>query len=142
MPTNRLKCCVLFFVFLSAITWAPVLTAAEKNDFITRVNEHYKNTLDINIFALSHHYLNKPSRGSNYWDAEMPNRLMSYRRVEIDLAKKHFYDNDVHYFAGGRLIDRVQFQNDTQSYFYERNGSTLGKRAIKQSMNRFDGAMG
>lgn len=72
----------------------------------------------------------------------MPNRGMSYRRVEIDLKRKHFYDNDVHYPQDGRLLDRVQFQNDSHSYFYEQNGSSLGKAVIQQSMCRFDDAMG
>jgi len=109
---------------------------------MAKLEAHYRATTDINTFALSHHYLNKPARTSDYWDQSMPNRFMSYRRVEIDLNKKHFYDNDVHYFPGGKLIDRVQFQNDSQSYLYERNGSTLGKQILKQSMSRFDSAMG
>lgn len=120
----------------------PCFSAEEKSALMTKLKAHYKATADIDTFALSHHYLNKPARTSDYWDQGMPNRFMSYRRVEIDLNKKHFYDNDVHYFPGGRLIDRVQFQNESQSYLYERNGSTFGKKVLKQSMSRFDSAMG
>jgi transcription termination factor NusB len=66
---------------------------------------------------------------------------MSHRLVEVDLVKRHYFDSDVHYSSGGQLFDRVQFQNDTESYFYERNGSSLGKGVIKQSMDLFDRAM-
>jgi len=63
---------------------------------------------------------------------------MSIRTVEVDFARKHFYDNDILYFPGGLLFDRVHFQNDEESYYYEKTGVFLGKGVVKQGMNRFD----
>ena len=135
----------VIFLLLIGVLLSTLSTAAYSTNLkhiLEKIHQHYQHTLPITAFTLSHHYLNKPYRSLNYWDHEMPNRMMSYRLVEIDMEKKHFYDNDVHYTVGGRLLDRVQFQNDHQSLFYEKNGSTLGKVAIKQSMQRFDVAMG
>jgi len=112
--------------------------ASDTEDFLNKLKSHYKDTLHINAFSLNHHFLNKRYRGKNYWDFNMPNRAMSIRTVEIDLERKHYYDNDILYFPGGLLYDRVQFQNDTEGYFYEKSGVFLGKAIIKQDMNRFD----
>jgi len=120
----------------------PNVWANEVQDFVVRLKTEYEATLPIKAFSLSHHYLNKHHRDLDYWDYQQLNRNMSLRVVEVDFANKHFYDNDVHYLSGGRLIDRVQFQNDKESYFYEKNGGTLGKHVFKQSMGRFDRAMG
>jgi hypothetical protein len=57
---------------------------------------------------------------------------------EVDLVNKHFYDNDILYSPGGQIFDRVQFQNDTQSYYYEKNGNFLGKRFLNRGMDNFD----
>jgi len=112
--------------------------ANDAENFVNKLKSHYKDTLHIKAFSLNHHFLNKRYRGKNYWDFNMPNRAMSIRTVEIDLEKKHYYDNDILYFPGGLLYDRVQFQNDTEGYFYEKSGAFLGKAIIKQDMNRFD----
>jgi len=112
--------------------------ANDAENFVDKLKSHYKDTLHIKAFSLNHHFLNKRYRGKNYWDFNMPNRAMSIRTVEIDLEKKHYYDNDILYFPGGLLYDRVQFQNDTEGYFYEKSGAFLGKAIIKQDMNRFD----
>ena len=64
---------------------------AEK--FIDKLKTHYQETLPITAFSLNHHYLNKQYRDLDYWDYQRPNRIMAQRAMEIDLVKKHFYDN-------------------------------------------------
>lgn len=129
------------FTYMTVFTITiPTAFAGEVEEFVAKIKTHYQKTLPIKAFSLNHHYLNKRYRDHNYWDYQTPNRNMSQRVVEVDLVKKLFYDNDIHYLSGGQLIDRVQFQNDKESYFYERNGSTLGKRMLKQSLSRFKGA--
>jgi len=135
--------------FLPAVTFAlsglaafiiivPAASAAEINDYVTKLKSHYQETLSIKAFSLNHHYTNKQYRDHNYWDYQTPNVYMSVRTVEMDLAKKHFYDNDLIYFSGGRLYDRAQFQNDTESFFYERSATNYGKAVLRRGMNRFD----
>jgi hypothetical protein len=115
----------------------PTVLAGETEDFVAKLKRHYQNTLPITAFSLSHHYLNTQYRDHNYWDYKTPNKIMAQRTVEIDLVKKHFYDNDIYYTSGGRLLDRVHFENDTQSFAYEMNGSFLGKRIINQGKGNF-----
>jgi len=115
----------------------PTAYAEEAEKFVAKLKNHYQSTLNINAFSLSHHYLNKQYRSHDYWDYQTPNRIMAQRTVEIDLVNKHFYDNDIYYTSGGRLLDRAHFQNDTHSFAYEMNGSSLGKRIINQGMGQF-----
>jgi len=68
---------------------------------------------------------------------KVPNRTVAQRTVEIDLIKEHFYDNDVVYASGGRLLDRVQFLGDKGSFAYERNGLSTGKRIYNQDTVNF-----
>jgi len=112
--------------------------AGEAEDFVAKVKTHYQETLTIKAFSLNSHFTNKQYRDHNYWDYQTPNVYMSVRTTEVDLVKKHFYDNDIIYYAGGRLYDRVQFQNDTESFFYERSATTYGKAVISNGMDRFD----
>tara|TARA_R110000737_G_scaffold352819_1_gene400512 strand:+ start:434 stop:1837 length:1404 start_codon:yes stop_codon:yes gene_type:complete len=113
-------------------------SAGEAEEFVDKLKTHYQKTLPIKVFSLSYHYLNKQSWGHNYWDYRTPNRIMAQRTVEVDLVKKHFFDNDILYSPGGQLNDMTQFQNDTQSYYYEKNGSFLGKRFRNEGMDNFD----
>ncbi|WP_299246199.1 hypothetical protein [uncultured Aquimarina sp.] len=106
-------------------------------DFVAKIKKHYQKTLSIKAFSLNHHYLNKQYRDHDYWDYQTPNRIMSQRVVEVDLVKKHFYDNDIYYTSGGLLLDRAHFQNDKESFAYERNGSYWGKRILNQGMGNF-----
>jgi len=125
-------------MLLLSLFKANIVKADEVQHFVNKLKDHYQDTLPIKAFSLNHHFLNKQYRDKNYWDFKMPNRAMSIRTVEVDLEKKHYYDNDILYFPGGLLFDRVQFQNDTQAYYYEKSGAFLGKAVIKQNMNRFD----
>ncbi len=124
--------CVALFIIT-----APKALATETEEFVAKLKIHYQKTLAINAFSLSHHYLNKQYRSHDYWDHLTPNRSMAQRTVEVDLVNKHFYDNDIYYTSGGRLLDRVHFQSDKESFAYEKNGSSLGKRIINQGMGSF-----
>jgi len=115
----------------------PTALANEAKEFVAKLKTHYQSTLTINAFSLSHHYLNRQYRSHNYWDYQTPNRIMAQRTVEIDLVKKHFYDNDIYYTSGGLLLDRAHFENDTQSFAYEMNGNSMGKRIINQGLGQF-----
>ena len=128
-------------ITLLSITIATVsvsTSASEAKDFVAKLKTHYQKTRSINAFSLSYHFLNKRYRESEYWDYQTPDRVMSQRMIEIDLVKKHFADSDLLYAPGGLVNDRIQFQNDTQSYYYETNGSFLGKRYFNEGMGRFD----
>jgi len=122
---------------LFTITVASV-QAGEAEEFVDKLKTHYQKTLSIKAFSLGYHFLNKQYRDNDYWDYQMPNRVMSQRMIEIDLVKKHFSDSDILYSPGGRVNNRTQFQNDTESYYYEPNGSYLGKRYFNQGMGNFD----
>lgn len=112
--------------------------ATDSQTFFNKLKEHYQPTQSIEKFSLNYHFYNKQYRSQSYWDFQSPDRVLSVRMVEIDTTKKHFYDNDVLYGPGGHILDRVQFQNDTHSYYYEKNGNYLGKRYFNEGMENFD----
>lgn len=116
--------------------------AGQSESFVEKLNQHYKNTLTINAFSLRYHFLNKQYRDNNYWDFRTPNRVMSQRMVEVDMSKKHFYDNDILYYSGGRLFDRAQFQNDKESLYYEKSATTYGKAIINKGLGNYDRFIG
>ena len=122
---------------LCATSWA-----GEVEEFVTTLKAHYQDTLSIKKYSLNYHFYNKQYRARNYWDYEIPNRVLSVRMVEVDTVNKHFYDNDILYGPGGEILDRAQFQNDTHSYYYERNGNYLGKRYFNEGLENFDRFMG
>ena len=115
-----------------------MVSAGEPEDFVAELKEHYKNTLSIKAFSLRYHFLNKLYRSHEYWDYQTPNRVMSQRMMEVDMEKKQFYDNDILYYSGGRLFDRAQFQNDKESFYYEKSNTVYGKAVINQGMDNFD----
>lgn len=127
-----------FIGMIFFIITIPVASAEEVTDFVAKLKVHYQKTLPIKTYSLNYHFLNKQYRDNNYWDYQTPNRHMSVRMIEVDLEKRHFYDNDILYFSGGLLWDRVQFQNDTESYYYEKSGGFMGKGVIKQDLGNFD----
>ncbi len=130
--TLAFACITLFTITITSVQ------AGEAEKFVDKLKIHYQKTLPIKAFSLSYHFLNKQYRDQNYWDYKVPNRVMSQRMIEVDLVKKHFADSDILYSIGGLVNDRIQFQNDTQSYYYEPNGSFLGKRYFNQGMDNFD----
>lgn len=115
-----------------------VSVVSDSEAFLNKLKSHYESTRSIKKFSLNYHFLNKQYRSENYWDYNVPNRVLSVRMVEVDMEKKHFYDNDILYTQGGQILDRAQFQNDTHSYYYERNGNHLGKRYYNQGLGNFD----
>lgn len=138
MLVKQLTClkkttCLLLFCCILPSAWA-----GETEQFVAKLKAHYEDTLSIAAFTLKYHFLNRQYRVLNYWDFQAPNLHMSQRVVEVDLEKKHFYDNDVLYYAGGRLFDRVQFQNDNESLFYEKSATVLGREVFRLDMDNFD----
>jgi len=119
----------------------PTAFAGEIEDYVDKLNTHYQKTRSITAFSLNQHFTNKQYRDLNYWDYKAPNVYMSVRSTEVDLARKHFYDNDILYYAGGRLYDRVKMQNGTESFFYERSATTIGKAIQSRGMDNFDKSM-
>ena len=103
-PRKLAFACVTLFTLMAASTSA-FASKSEAEEFVAKVKSHYQNTLHINAFSLSHHYLNRQYRDHDYWDYQTPNRIMAQRTVEIDLVKEHFYDNDILYTSGGQLLD-------------------------------------
>lgn len=126
--------CVVMLCFVPSHAWA---TNAE--EFIVKLHAHYEPTLKIQSFTLQYHFLNSVYRDNHFWDYKTPNRHWSRRTIEVDIENRQFYDNDTLYFTGGRVYDRVQFQNDTESFFYEKSGSSLGKAIVRRGMSNFDG---
>jgi hypothetical protein len=132
------KLMLTLFSLLSITLAAYEAPAGEVEDYIDKLKAHYQNTLSINTYSIKYHFLNRRYQDQNYWDYQTPNLYMSQRVVEVDLEKRQFYDNDIVYFAGGRLYDRAQFQSDTESYFYERSATVLGRAVEQRDMNNFD----
>lgn len=119
-------------LFTTTTAWA-----GEAEDFVAKLKIHYQKAPTLEVFALNYHYLGKENP-YQAWDYQSPERYMALRMVEIDLVKKHFVERDIHHFSGGLTFDRVQFQNDKESLFYDRNGLSLGKRILKQSLDSFE----
>jgi len=105
MKVNLTRYALIFsFASMTLFTFAiPRVWAGEIEDFVAKLKTHYQKTLPIKAFSLNQHFTNKQYRDLNYWDYQKPNVYMSVRSAEVDLAKKHFYDNDILYYAGGRL---------------------------------------
>lgn len=134
---NRLRGLIASTIAYLALVTANA-SAGEAESFVHKLKSHYQQTRSITKFSLNYHFLNKQYRSLDYWDHQSPDRVMSLRMVEVDLEKKHFYDNDILYAPGGKILDRVQFQNDHHSYYYEKNGNFLGKRFLNRGMANFD----
>jgi len=124
--------CLVFATVISPSSWA-----GDAEIFITKLKKHHQHAPPLEVFALNYHYLGG-SDPYQSWDYQSPDRYMALRMVEIDLVKKHFVENDIHHFPDGVTANRVQFQNDNESFFYDKNGLALGKGLIKQSMESFD----
>ncbi|MBO6505835.1 MAG: hypothetical protein JJ850_02140 [Kordiimonadaceae bacterium] len=135
-PFRAFKSLVLGWLIL--LSFVNAASASDVEEYLAKLHSHYEKTRSISAFSLKLHFLNRQYRDENYWDFQSPNVHMSQRLVEVDLAKRHFYDNDILYFAGGRLFDRVQFQNDTESLFYEKSATSIGRAVLPRGMDNFD----
>ncbi len=139
MKVNQ-KCYLLKLILAGItllITMIPISWAGEAEDFVAKLKIHYQKAPKLKVFSLNYHYLGASSPYQT-WDYQLPDRYMALRMVEIDLVKRHFVENDIHHFPGGRTFNRIQFQNDKESLFYDKNGLALGKRIIKQNMDSFE----
>ncbi|MDP2635680.1 MULTISPECIES: MBL fold metallo-hydrolase [unclassified Pseudoalteromonas] len=125
---------LLSIVALSSFTLSTY--ANEAKSFISLIKTHYQSTSSIETFSLTHSYLGR-SDPYQSWDFQAPTRYKAFKITEIDTKKQHYYQNVVHNFTGGQYFDEVHFQNDEESLRYERNGISLGKSAIEQSLNSF-----
>jgi len=126
----------LWFGLLSVST--PLVALAQDSEiFINKLKSHYHDTRSITAFSITYRYLGK-SDAYQSWDYQSPSRYIAFKVTEMDLTKKHYVQNVVHHFTGGRLLDEVHFQNDHESLRYEKNGLTLGKRVSKQKMDSFE----
>ena len=131
---------IFVFIFISLMCLVSVMSNSFANDaksYVNKLKNHYQDYPQLETFSLNYHYL---GGGDPYqaWDYQTPERYIAIRMVEIDLVNRLFVENDVHHFPDGQTFDRIQFQNDSQSLFYDRNGLHLGKRIRQQSMESFD----
>jgi len=123
--------CITLFTIMTPKVWA-----TEAEDFVVKLKKHYQRIPSLKAFSLTQHYLQaSPDQARDY---QAPNRWTAYKETEFDLDKKHYLENVIHHFTGGLRYDEVHFQNDNESFRYEKNGIPYGKRIIKQSMNSFE----
>ena len=123
-------CMTLFTITL------PTAWAGMAEDFVVKLKVHYQKTPPIKAFSLTQHYLE--SRPYRAWDYQAPNRWTASKVTEFDLDKKHYFESVIHHYTGGLKFDEIHFQNDTQSFRYEKNGIPYGKRIVKQSMGSYE----
>ena len=126
-----------FVVLSGVISFTFNAQASEVKTFIDSLKTHYQSTSSINAFSLTHNYLGR-SDPYQSWDFQAPTRYKAFKITDIDMNKQHYYQNVVHHYTGGLYFDEVHFQNNEQSWRYERNGISLGKRAIEQKMTSFN----
>jgi hypothetical protein len=127
---------ILLGLILSIIL-IPAVSAESVEDYLIKLKDHYQKYPKLEVFSLNYHYLgtNDPI---DTWDYKAPERYMALRMVEIDLLRKQFVERDIHHFSGGQTYNRVQFRNDKESAFYDKNGLSLGKGILRQSVDSFE----
>lgn len=141
--TGYSKTCAYFFLILMfglfSITM-PAVQAEEVEKFINKLQLHYKQTRTITAFSMTHNYLYLGHNAAySSWDYQAPNRYMAFKVTEFDLEQEHYFENVIHHYPGGRKLDEVHFQNNTNSFRYAKNGLPYGKRIVKQSMDDYQG---
>jgi hypothetical protein len=134
---------LLAFAFIKMAVLTIFISTAcvvKAEDFVDKLKTHYQKTLLIKSFSMTHNYLYLGPNGAySSWDYQAPNRYTAFKVTEFDLEKKHYVESVAHNYPGGRKLDEVHFQNDTESFRYEKNGVPYGKRLIKQSLDDYDG---
>jgi len=119
---------------------APTVSAGETDDFVTKLKIHYQKTQSITGFSMTHNYLYLGHNASySSWDYQAPNRYTAFKVTEFDLEKKHYFENVIHNYSGGRKLDEIHFHNDTDSFRYAKNGLPYGKRLKSQDMDDYEG---
>jgi len=133
-----LKAIAFISVAITSIT-APTTWAGETEDFIAKLKRHYHKTQLITSFSMTHNYLYLGSNASyRSWDFKAPSRYTAFKVTEFDLEKEHYFENVIHNYSGGRKLDEVHFQNDTDSFRYAKNGLPYGKRIVRQEMDDYE----
>jgi len=134
---------LLKLVFISIAiftTTVPTASAGEAEDFIAKLKIHYQKTQLITGFSMNHNYLYLGHNASySSWDYQAPNRYTAFKVTEFDLEKKHYFENVVHNYSGGRKLDEVHFKNNTDSFRYTKNGLPYGKRILRQELDDYEG---
>ncbi len=126
------------YVALSIITMSKGWTGEAEN-FVAKLKMHYQKTPPPKVFSITHNYLYLGENGYyRSWDYQAPNRYTAFKVTEFDLENKHYVENVVHHFTGGRKKDELHFQNSTESFRYEKTGIPYGKRVVRQSMDEFE----
>jgi hypothetical protein len=121
------------------VTTIPKVWGSESEDFVLKLKTHYQSTQDINAFSITHNYLYLGQYGYyRSWDYQAPYRYTAFKVTEFDLEKKYYFENVIHHYTGGRKMDEVHFQNDTESFRYEKNGIPYGKQIVRQSLDDYD----
>lgn len=111
--------------------------ASDTENYVAQLKRHYEKSNSIEAFSLTHRYLGR-SDPYQSWDYQAPSRYQAFKVTDIDMVNRHYAQNVVHWYSGGLLTDEVHFQNDSESFRYERNGMYYGKGAVKQSLNSFE----
>ena len=128
-------------LFLHIVVLLTLITAnaqaSDTEEYVTHLKKHYEKSNSIKAFSLSHRYLGR-SDAYQSWDYQAPSRYQAFKVTDIDMVNKHYAQNVMHWYTGGLFIDEVHFQNDSESFRYERNGIYYGKGAVKQPLNSFE----
>ena len=132
---------ILAFISIAIFTITiPTASAGETYDFLTKLKIHYQKTQLITGFSMTHNYLYLGHNASySSRDYQAPNRYTAFKVTEFDLEKKHYFENVIHNYSGGRKLDEVHFQNDNDSFRYSKNGLPYGKRLERQDMDDYEG---
>jgi hypothetical protein len=134
---------VLIFAFASMIlctSTIPAAWAGEAEEFVAKLKNHYQKTQPITAFSMTHNYLYLGNNAAfSAWDYQAPNRYTAFKVTEFDFEQEHYFENVIHNYSGGRKLDEVHFQNDTDSFRYAKNGVPYGKRVVRQNMDVYKG---
>lgn len=126
-----------YIIIVSCLLHTSFSSANETKQFIDLLKDNYTDTSKIKAFSLTHSYLGR-SDPYQSWDYESPTRYKAFKITEIDFVKQNYYQNVVHFYTGGQYVDEVHFQNEGESFRYERNGFLFGKVAVPQNANSFN----
>ena len=134
---------LLAFAFISMALFSITISmawAGEAEDFVAKLKTHYQKTRLIKSFSMTHNYLYLGINGAyRSWDYQAPNRYTAFKVTEFDLEKNHYVESVVHNYPGGRKLDEIHFQNNTDSFRSEKTGVPYGKRIVRQNLDDYEG---
>lgn len=126
-----------FITLIGFCIFSSYASTDAKTLFISSLKLKHQQTIDIKAFTLTHRYLGRLNAWQS-WDFGSPTRYSAFKVTDLDLQKQLYWQNVVHHFTGQQMFDEVHFQNDVESFRYERNGMSLGKRIIEQPLTSFN----